>query len=411
MVEVVEWILIPILLGFSAFFSAMEIALVSISNVKVKQLIRDNKPGSKALAKLKENPERMLTTILIGNNLVNIAIAALVTQFTTKLFGSLGVGISTGIATFLVLLFGEIVPKSYSLRHSEFLALTFSKVILALEYLFYPIVKFFEILTKRIVKEKIRYSISKEELKSLISLGLEEKLIDLDYGKMIKEVLEFSDTKVRAIMTPKPRIFALDSEMELKEALPLIVKKGFSRIPIVEGSINKIIGIVHVRDILKKLQEGVEDLKLRDIAKKPLFVSKEMEIHDLLREMQIKRNHMAIVLNEFGEVEGLVTLEDILEEIVGEIMDEKDLAGEGIVKVGKDSIIVHGLVDINIVNDYLKVELPIGEDYSTISGLLHDKLKDIPKRGDRLQLEDVELYVEEVENNVPTKVKIVKRLE
>ncbi|MEM4312305.1 MAG: hemolysin family protein [Nitrososphaerales archaeon] len=415
MVELLTRIIaITILLGFSAFFSAVEVALISINKAKVKRFFDEGKAGAKALAKLKENPERMLTIILVGNNLVNVAIAALVTELTLSLFGSLGVSIATGFATFLILLFGEIIPKSFSLRHADTIALTFSRVILILGYVFYPIVRFFEFVTKNLLKEMKMYkikTISEEDVKSMVTLGLEERVFDLEHGKLVKEVLEFKDIKVRAAMTPRLRMFVLDANMNLKEALPLIVKKGFSRIPIVEGSLDKIIGIVHVRDVLKNLQEANHNMKLRDIARKPLFVSREMEIHELLREMQSKRSHMAIVVDEFGGTEGLITLEDIIEEIVGEIRDEKDLILEGIIRVSKDCIITHGLVDIDIVNDYLKTDLPSGEDYSTISGLLHDKLKDIPKKGDVVEIDGVELLVEEVENNIPSKVKITRKIE
>lgn len=400
------------LIALSALFSGLEVAFVSISKGQLKRFLNDKRRGAKSLQKLKSNPSRMLTTLLVGNNLVNVAAAAIATNLAITLFGNVGVGIATGVMTFLLLVFGEITPKAYCNAHAETLSLRFAGVILAIQYAIYPIVRMFEGITKGIFKAMGTHErpppISEEEVRALIDVGVEEKVLLKEEKKLIDEVLEFSDISVRAVMTPRKNMFVLDTRMLLWEALPLVNKSGYSRIPIIEGTKDNIVGIIHNRDLLRALEIKNTDLMLKDIARKPLFVSQEKKISDLLKEFQGRRIHMAIVVDEFGGTEGLVTLEDIIEELVGEIIDETDIERQLITTVDKNTIIVHGDVEIDDVNEALNVHIPKGEDYSTISALLHEKLHELPKQGDRISLDNVIMNVEEVKQNAPLKVRVQK---
>jgi CBS domain containing-hemolysin-like protein len=404
-----------ILIGLSAFFGGIEVALVAVSDVKVEELFQRGVKGAAALRRLKQNPTRMITTIMIGNNLVNVAAAAIATEIAISLFGSLGVGIATGVMTFIILVFGEITPKAYCNAHAEELSLRFARLIELLTYAFYPGVLLFEWIAKGVLKltgtTRAKPTITHEELEALVEVGAREGAIDREERAMIRGVLEFGDTTVRAVMTPRTRMFTLDADLTVGEALPLINRSGYSRIPLTEGgSKDRVVGILHVRDVLKALQrpEG-QRLRLRDLARKPFFVSQETIVSDLFKEFQRRRVHMAIVIDEYGGVEGLVTLEDLIEEIVGEVMDEKDVSPELIVRVDKDTIVVHGDTDIDQVNDYFNITLPKEADYSTISGLLHHLLKDLPEPGDRVDVNGLSLIVEETVENRPTRVRIIKQ--
>ncbi|MFQ5940831.1 MAG: hemolysin family protein [Nitrososphaerales archaeon] len=394
----------------SAFFSGLEVAFISINKGQIKKFLNDKRRGAASLQKLKSNPSRMLTTLLIGNNLANVAAAAVATDLAITVFQDYGLGIATGIMTFLLLVFGEITPKAYCNAHAETISLRFAGPIRILEYAIFPIVRMFEGITKgifRLIGTRERPPpISEEEVKAFLDVGVEEKVLLKEEKKLIEEVLEFHDIPARAVMTPRKNMVVFNARMLLWEALPMINKGGYSRVPIMEGTKDNIVGIVHNRDLLRSLEIKSMDRMLKDIARKPLFVSQEKKISDLLKEFQSRRIHIAIVVDEFGGTEGLVTLEDIIEELVGEIVDETDIERQLITTVDKNTIIVHGDVEIDDVNEALNVHISKGEDYSTLNGLLHARLHDIPKHGDKISLDNVIISVEEVKQNAPLKIKV-----
>jgi putative hemolysin len=400
------------LVGLSAFFSGLEVALVSLERGQLRRLVNEKRSGASSLAKLKSNPKRMLITILVGVNLANIGAAAVATDVAIGAFGNLGLGIATGIMTFILLVFGDITPKAYCYAHTEKISLRFARVILAIQYLLYPLVILLELVTRGIfravkIEEKPK-KLSEAEVRAILDIGVEEQVLMKEEREMMKEVLEFHDTAVRAIMTPRNNMFVLSSRLLIWDALPLINKSGFSRIPIIEESQDNIVGIVHTRDVLKAVETKTSYMMLKDIARKPLFVSKDMPISKLLKEFQGRHLQLAIVVDEFGGTEGLVTLEDVIEELVGEITDEKDIELQLLRKVDKQTLVLHGDVEIDDVNDALNVSLPKGKDYSTISGLLHEHLQRIPRQGDTATIGSVTITVEEMARNVPLKITIRK---
>ena len=401
------------LIGLSGFFSGLEVALVGIRKSKVIQLFNEGKKGSKALHKLKTNPSWMMSSVNLGNNLVNVGASALATSLSIRLFGDDGLGIAVGIMTFLILVFGEITPKTYCNANSTKIALKYAPVLLAFSYVFYPIVKFFEIITRGVVKiTGSSYApppITEEEIKGVIDQGLEEKAIEKDEMELVHGALKFDDTVIRSVMTPRTKMFSLNSKMLLFEALPQINQMGHSRIPIYGDSGDDIIGFIHVRDVLKELEQDNKMASLEQIAREPVFASQEKMVSALLKEMKGRKTHMAIVVDEHGGVEGLVTLEDLLEEIVGEIEDETDLTRQaGYEKIDQNTIITNGDIEIDTINEIFKTKVPEGDDYASLNGLLHEKLQDIPQEGDKVEIDNLKIIVEKVLKNFPKKIRIEK---
>ena len=414
MVELwVEIVTLSVLIGLSGFFSGLEVALVGVRKSKVVQLFNEGKKGSKALHKLKMNPSWMMSSVNLGNNLVNVGASALATSLAIRLFGNDGLGIAVGIMTFLILIFGEITPKTYCNANSTKIALRYAPVLLAFSYTFYPVVKFFEIITKGVVKITGSSStpppITEEEIKGVIDQGLEEKALEKDEMELVHGALKFDDTVIRSVMTPRTKMFTLNSKMLLFEALPQINQMGHSRIPIYGNTLDDIVGFIHVRDVLKELEKDNKMTSLEKIAREPVFASQEKMVSGLLKEMKGRKTHMAIVVDEHGGVEGLVTLEDLLEEIVGEIEDETDLTRQaGFERIDQNTIVTNGDIEIDKINEIFKTKIPDGDDYASLNGLLHERLQDIPQEGDKIQVDELRIIVEKVSKNIPKKIRIEK---
>ena len=409
----VEITALSVLIGLSGFFSGLEVALVGVRKSKVVQLFNEGKKGSKALHKLKMNPSWMMSSVNLGNNLVNVGASALATSVAIRLFGNDGLAIAVGVMTFLILVFGEITPKTYCNANSTKVALRYAPVLLAFSYAFYPIVKFFEIITRGVVKiTGSSYTpppITEEEIKGVIDQGLAEKALEKEEMELVHGALNFDDTVIRSVMTPRTKMFTLNAKMLLFEALPQINQSAHSRIPIFGDTRDDIVGFIHVRDVLRELEKDKKVVTLEQIARKPVFASQEKMVSSLLKEMKGRKTHMAIVVDEHGGVEGLVTLEDLLEEIVGEIEDETDLKRErGYERIDQDTIITNGDIEIDIINEIFETKIPEGDDYASLNGLLHERLQDIPQEGDKLELNDLKIIDEKVTKNIPQKIRIEK---
>jgi len=407
----IDLLVLAILIGFSAFFSGIEVALVSIRKSRVEQLVKQKVRGAKALQKLKSDPGRMMASVLLGNNLVNITAAAVATQMALELFGDQGVSIVIGILTFVILVFGEITPKTYCNANAVKIALRFSPVLLAFSYAFYPVIRMLEWITRGMIKlTGSSYhppGLTIDEIKGIVDQGLQDKAIEKHEHRLVHGALKFDDTVIRAVMMPRTKMFMLPSKMLLGEALPLINQSGHSRIPIYGKNRDEIVGIIHVRDILKQLEKDQKMIPLDEVAREPIFASQEKMVSSLLTEMKGRQMHMAIVIDEFGGVEGLVTLEDIIEEIVGEIRDETDIdKHQEFHTLDKDTIITNGDIEIDKINEIFKTNIPQGDDYASLNGLLHEKLRDIPHEGDKVEVDSLRIIVEKVSKNRPEKIRI-----
>ena len=400
------------MIGLSGYFSGLEVALVSIRYSKIEQMIKDKVRGASSLRKLKSNPSRMMSSVNLGNNLASIAATALATDISLKLFGDDGLAIAIGIMTFLILIFGEITPKTYCNANAAKVAIRNSRILLVFGYVFFPIVWIFETITKGMIKltgsSDMPPGLTEDEIKEVVEQGYKDKAIEKQESQLVHGALNFDDIVIRTVMTPRTKMFKLNSKMMLFEALPEINKSGFSRIPVFADNADQIVGIVHIRDVLKKLEGNEKVISLEQIMREPVFVSQEKRVSDLLKEMQGRRTHMAIVLDEFGGVEGCVTLEDLLEEIVGEIEDETDTEKPSFQRDGQNAIVTDGDIEIDIINEIFKTDIPPGDDYSTLNGLLHEQLHDMPKEDDKIEIGSLRIIIEKVSKNKPEKIRIEK---
>ncbi|MDH3339696.1 MAG: hemolysin family protein [Nitrosopumilus sp.] len=399
------------LIGLSGFFSGLEVSLVGTSQATVEQLVKEKRRGSKALQKLKSNPGWMMSAVNLGNNLVNIGSSALATVVAIKLFGDSGLGIAVGIMTFLIIIFGEVTPKTYCNANATKVALRSSGILLMFSYVTYPVVWVLERITRVMIKlTGSGYhppALTENEIKGIIDQGHRDEALESHERDLVHRALEFDDTVIRAVMTPRTKMQILPAKMLLFEALPIINQNSHSRIPIYGKTNDDIVGFIHVRDVLREMESDNKMKTLEQISREPVFASQEKMVSSLLREMKGRKTHMAIVIDEHGGVEGLVTLEDLIEEIIGDIEDETDSPQSvHYHSIDKDTIITSGEIEIEEINEIFKSELPEGDDYSTLNGLLHEKLQDIPQEGDKLELGKIRIVVEKVVKNLPIKIRI-----
>ncbi|MBU0627994.1 MAG: hemolysin family protein [Nanoarchaeota archaeon] len=399
--------LLVLLFALSAFFSASETAIVGISKLRVFHLVEKKKKGAAALMKLKEDPHKTLTTILIGNNIVNVSASVLATSIFIQLFNNISLGIVTGVITLVLLVFCEITPKSLATAYRERFALFTAKPISWLNILLFPITWLFDKFTGILIrKAPKRPLITEEEIESIIRAGEESGAIDEGELKMIQRVFNFDDISVSEIMTPRPDMAMISADSTLRALARIVSKHPFSRIPVYEKSRDNIVGIVFTKDLLK-----YRDLskKVKSIMGKIHFIPETQKLDTLLSQFKKKGESMAIVVDEHGTIVGLVTMEDVLEEIVGEIVTEKDKIKPCVRKTGNTCWIVEGKTDIDVVNDKLKSGFREGDDFETIGGYVLNKLERIPKEGDKIDDGNYTISVEKLEGRRIKEIKVEKK--
>jgi putative hemolysin len=395
----------------SAFFSGSEVALISITRAKVRTLVNEGRKGSEHLYELKENPNRFLIAILIGNNIVNVAAAAIATAVTISIFGDIGVGIATGVVVIILLFFGEIGPKVYASRNTENLALSVSTPVLYFTRLLSPVIWGIEKVTQRqVTAETIAEpSVTEEEIKEWIEVGKEEGTIEQEEREMLYSVLEFSDTIAREIMTPRVDVALIEDTRTIEEAMQIFTETGFSRLPVYHDSVDNIIGILNIKDVFAAAFSGKKDIALKDLMYDAFFVPETKKIDELLKELQVRKVQMAIVLDEYGSFTGIATVEDILEELVGDILDEFDREEPEIQKIGDGIFVVDAKMWVEDLNDELDISLPVHESYETIGGLLIDRLGHIPHPGESVHISEshVSLVVMQMLSRRIVKIKLI----
>jgi CBS domain containing-hemolysin-like protein len=386
-----------VLVLFSGFFSSAEIALFSLSEAKIRHLAKKQDKFSQMIRRMKENPHRLLTTILIGNNLVNIAASALATAVAIEFYGSKGVGIATGIMTLLILVFGEIIPKSLATRNNFFIAKAVIFPLFWLYWLFFPFIKIMDFIPLLMGRMERIPTVTEEELLTYVELGEEEGEIRKEERELIRNVFEFDDISASEIMRPRRDMYVIDIDdvPDMKELLGA----GFSRFPVKQGNIDNIIGTVHVKDIFRYYTDNGSWPSIREVIREPYFIPEHKRINTLLHQFKYRKNHMAIVVDEHGGVSGLITLEDVLEEIVGEISDETDYVEPHIVKIKANEWIVLGKADIDDVNKKLKQRIPESPTYDTFSGYILDYIGRIPQEKEVIKIGRLSVTVKEMEKN------------
>jgi len=390
-------IILIILLLLSGFFSSTETALFSISKIKARHLAKDKGKTYMLIEQMKDDPHKLLSTILIGNNIVNVGAAALATSVTINIFPNYAVGIATGITTFLILVFGEVLPKSVATRNNILIAKISIYPIYWLSILFYPVIKFLNFIPMLTGKIRRAPKVTEEELMTFVEAVEEEGEIKEEEKELIHKIFEFDDTSTSEIMTPRADMFVVEADEKLH--LEDIVKSGFTRIPVIEDDIDHVIGIINIKDLFLHQVTSDTEIDVRKIMTKPYFVPENKKLDKLLHQFKIRKHHLAIVVDEHGGVSGLITLEDALEEIVGEISDETDKEEPHIVKLKTKEWIVLGKSDIDEVNEIIGMDIPDLKEYDTFSGYVLNTIGRIPKEKEKIAIETYIITVEERDGN------------
>ena len=395
-----NWIeLILIILGVmgSAFFSSSETALTSLNVFKIRQMEENGVENSSLVRRLTDDIGKVLTTILIGNNIVNIVTTTIATIFFTDLLGSSGAVVSTIILTLTILIFGEVTPKNIATFSSEKLALKVAKPIKFFDFILKPLSFFLQaitnFLTKIIIGENSQKGdlVTEEDLKTIVDVSEEQGVINDQESEIINNVFEFGDSDVEDIMTARTNMEAIAVDMEDKELKDFLKNCKHSRIPVYGKSIDNIIGILHMKDIVAFIAED-KDLNIEEMVRPAFYVYDNMHIFDLFKSMRGENVSLAIVIDEYGGTSGIVTIEDIVEELVGEIEDEYDTHLETILKINDKEYLVNPSIHINDFNDYFDTDIEQIKNDS-IGGYLIDKLGRIPKLGDAIEVGGIKIAV------------------
>lgn len=393
-----DTMILIVLLLFSAFFSAAETAFFSISRTKARHLAKSKQNVYVLIHLLKENPHRLLTTLLIGNNVANIGASALATSVAISIFPDYApLGLATGVMSFLILVFAEVFPKSIATRNNVAIARLTAYPVYWFSVLFYPVSSFLGFIPMLTGKIKKTSMVTEEELLTIVDVVEEEGEIKEEERKLINNIFEFDDTSASEIMTPRADMFILDINEPL--CLEAIARSGFTRIPVIDNDIDHVVGIVNIKDIFVHRSVPHESLDIRKIMRPPYFVPENKKLDSLLRQFKKRKNHIAIVVDEYGGVSGLISLEDVLEELVGEINDETDMDEPHIVKVKNDEWIVLGKSDIEEVNEKIPMNIPDSKEYDTFSGFILEQIGRIPQVKEEIPLGDFLVIVQEMDGN------------
>ncbi len=392
-----QFVVLFILLLLSGYFSSAETALFSISKAKAIHLAKQKGHANKLIRKMKADPHRLLSTILIGNNLVNVGASAMATAIAIDLHSSHAVGVTTGVMTFLILIFGEIFPKSIATRNNILIARLVIFPLYWLSFLFTPLIVFLNFIPKLTGKMHKKRIVTEEELMTFVEVVEEEGGIEEEEKELIENIFEFDDTNASEIMAPRADMFVIDVNQELK--LEEIVKSGFTRIPVIDGDIDHVVGILNIKDLLKHQATSDSAIDVRKIMREPYFVPENKKLDNLLQQFKKRKQHMAIIVDEHGGVSGLITLEDALEEIVGEIIDETDTVEPHIVKTRSNEWRVLGKSEIDEVNETIEMDIPDSREYDTFSGYVLDQIGRIPQEKEEIPIGHFLITVKEMDGN------------
>lgn len=408
--EAVQLGIIVVLIMLSAFFSSAETALTTVNKIKMKSLADSGSKRAATLLTVTENPGKMLSAILIGNNIVNITASSLTTTLTMSLFGSVGVSIGTGVLTLVILIFGEISPKTLATVHAEKIALAYASVILMIMRIMTPVIfitnKFasFVLMLLGVDSNARRDVMTENELRTYVDVSHEDGVIEQEEKQMIYNVFDFGDTQAKDIMVPRVDMVSVDVNASYQEVLRIFKEEKFTRLPVYEESVDNVIGVLNIKDLL--FHTG-ETFSLRNLMREPYFTYEYKKTSELMEEMRQASINFTIVLDEYGATAGLVTLEDLLEEIVGEIRDEYDKDEENLIqKISDQEYLIEGSMKLDDVNDALDLHL-YSEDYDSLGGLIIESLDHLPDEGEEITTEQgIRLIVDTVDKNRIDKVRM-----
>ena len=408
--SVSQIIALVLLVAMSAVFSSSETAITSVSKIKVRQLDQKDNKNAHLLKKLHDNMQTTISTILIGNNIVNIAASSIATILFTNIFHQNGALISTVVMTVFVLIFGEVIPKTIAQYKNKSVALKFSRFIYFLTLVFKPIVKVLNILTRLIIKlfvgeDEDSSTLTEEELKTLVEVSEEEGVLKNQETEIMINALELKETLAVDIMTPRTSMASVDiedAESDLKEIIKNIT---YSRIPVYEDSIDDIIGVLHIKELAHKIIEDDRDFKVRDILKPAFYAYEYIPVVDLFKQMRTKNISISIIIDEYGGTSGIVTMEDILEELVGEIDDEYDNEKE-VTKLSDNEYLVDPEMRIDEVNERFDLDIQ-SDKFDSIGGFVIELLDRMPKSKDEVEFENLKFVVVNVDKRKITQLMII----
>ncbi|MCD7777202.1 MAG: hemolysin family protein [Clostridiales bacterium] len=408
--DLLQYIILIILFCLSAFFSSSETALTSISKIKVRSMIDDGAKNAELVAKLIDNKSKLLSAILIGNNIVNTLATSMTTSIAMKLFGSAGVGIATGFITIVVLIFGEITPKNYAAANCETLSIFVAKPIYACTVVFTPVIKILNVVTGFIIglmmgKDKTDGpTVTEAELISMVNVSHEEGIIENDEKEMLNNVVDFGDCDARDVMIPRVDMVAVPVDADLDYISKVYKQEQFTRMPVYEDTTDNIVGILSIKDM--GFNPDPEKFNIRKLMREPYFTYESKPSKDLLGIMRKKRIPMAIVLDEYGGTSGIVTLEDLLEEIVGDIADDNDEHPDEIMKIAENVYMISGIAKIEDVNEEIGSEFD-DEDFDSIGGYVSGIAGRFPKAGEVIEEDNYKFVVEETDKNRIEKLRLI----
>ena len=400
--DILQIVILIILLVLSSFFSSAETALTTVNKMRMRSLADD---GNKRAAKVLEitgNQSKMLSAILIGNNIVNLYASSLMTPLAAKIFGPGYIALATGVLTLLILIFGEISPKTISTLKAEKISLSYCNTIAAIMWVLTPLIfivnkiaQGFMLLIGVDIKKKAQ-SITEDELRTIVEVSHEEGVIESDEREMINNVFDFGESQAKEVMIPRIDMTCASIDATYEEIIDIFRKEKYTRLPIYKDSIDNVIGIINVKDLL--LYNSGEEFHVSDILREPYYTYEFKKTSELMEELRKTANNITIVLDEYGSTVGMITLEDLLEEIVGEIRDEYDEDEEDpIVKLSDTEYILDGMTKLDDLNELLDTEYS-SEDYDSVSGLVIEKLDRMPVSGDEIRIDNAHFVVDHAEN-------------
>lgn len=407
------FILLVLLVLMSAFFSSSETALINMSKIRLKHLVKEKVKNADKLEKLYEDSNKLIGAILIGNNIVNVATSSIATIITTSRFSNAGLGISVGLTTLVILIFGEITPKNLALKNSESISLFVAPIILFLVRIFTPILFILNNISNLLSallgqrNDDKKPTITQDELKTIVDVSNQEGVLETDETEMIQNIFEFKDLTVDDIMIQRMDIVAISADMSYDEIIDVFKNRQLSRLPIYEDTIDDIIGVLYAKDLFFT-EQSKEDFDIKAVMREPVFVNEFVKISDFFKKMQQVKTHIAIVLDEYGGVAGIVTMEDLVESIVGDIYDEYDQQDEEVRKLKENIYVINGNSKLTEIQELLQVEL-LSKDYESLGGYLMDKMGKIPTQGDIYEDENFKFVISSMDKNRINKVKVIRK--
>ncbi|MGZ4108539.1 MAG: hemolysin family protein [Actinomycetota bacterium] len=406
-----ELVLIVVLIGFVAVLGASEVSITRVNRVRAYRFVEEGRRGAGSLLRIAENPAPYLNVVLLLTLLATIGGTTMATTLAVRLLGGPGEWVATIAMTLLLFVFADVTPKTFAIMQTDRVALRLAPLIVTLRRLVGPVatalVRFANVVMPGKGLPQGPF-ITEAEIKQLAEVASEEEQIEEGEVQLIHSIFEFGDTIVREVMVPRPDIVAIEADRPLRDVQAMVLQYGYSRLPVYDDDLDNVVGFIYAKDVLKALHQGKQDMPLREVCRPAHFVPESKKAADLLREMQREKFHVALVTDEYGSVVGLVTLEDLLEELVGEIEDEFDRAEPDIAQVAENVYRVDGKVPIDEVNELFDVELP-DEEWDTVGGLMLGLLGSIPNEGEEVSFQGLVFKAERVDGRRISKVLITRK--